>query len=206
MKAPYDIPLACLDTCTTCATRVTPGVITTEVRLSTLWDCTTSTRFTKAMHSLGSSTDGRFRTHAELDVESMGNNMQRTVTSFQTSGCNQVDWQIHPENSLTKWLLLTFFVFDRCLCPYAECSRVYEVLISWEAAAVQQWAEARQEEAAVCHEQLACKKRALGGWKAMLFGRSTAQRRLPPTLSYLRHTQGEGSGEGVVRGREGWKA
>ncbi|CAM9131426.1 unnamed protein product, partial [Ectocarpus sp. 12 AP-2014] len=41
-----------------------------------------------------------------------------------------------------------------------------KVLISWEAAALQQWAETRQEEAAARHERLAGKRRALRAWMA----------------------------------------
>ncbi|CAM9151673.1 unnamed protein product [Pylaiella littoralis] len=47
-----------------------------------------------------------------------------------------------------------------------------KVLVSWAAAAIQQWAETRQEEAAAQHEQLACKKRALRVWTEVLFVRS----------------------------------
>ncbi|CAB1100101.1 unnamed protein product [Ectocarpus sp. CCAP 1310/34] len=39
-----------------------------------------------------------------------------------------------------------------------------KVLISWEAASLQQWAETRQEEAAARHERLASKRRALRAW------------------------------------------
>ncbi len=50
---------------------------------------------------------------------------------------------------------------------------VTKVLLSWAAAAVQQWAESRQEEAAAQHEQLACKKRAIRAWASLLSSCST---------------------------------
>ncbi|CBJ32933.1 hypothetical protein Esi_0393_0025 [Ectocarpus siliculosus] len=46
-----------------------------------------------------------------------------------------------------------------------------KVLISWEAAALQQWAETRQEEAAARHERLAGKRRALRAWMARVRSR-----------------------------------
>jgi len=48
-----------------------------------------------------------------------------------------------------------------------------KVLLSWAAAAIQQWAESKQEEAAAQHEQWACKKRALRAWAAVLSSSST---------------------------------
>ncbi|CAN0063122.1 unnamed protein product [Scytosiphon promiscuus] len=81
-----------------------------------------------------------------------------------------------------------------------------KVFISWEAAAVQQWAEGRQEEAAARHERLTRKKRAIRGWKAMLPGRMTAAIGTHSGTTLATPNKGKINGQGVTWGREGWKS
>eukprot|EP00752_Nemacystus_decipiens_P006139 g5537.t1 len=45
-----------------------------------------------------------------------------------------------------------------------------KVLVCWAAAAIQQWAESRQEEAAAKHERIARKRKGLRAWMAAVFG------------------------------------